>query len=246
MREVPRIAYLLPITRPETFSERANLIFEQRASQVARDRLHPFNIGQRFLQYDTYWEILDKQADIGVGINSSAFVYSGREIALDGTFFSDMKYRSGFFPKLFRGSVGSVDEEQIRPLEVPDQIAEESWWNRVKQSGNIRYGIRPFRVSPYAFVGFVVQRHGQSLVFGNVRYYYSHFTDHQFDVVLSSPLGQGMMLDIGLIQKMERDGDQERRVGVKFHKRLSENGSFFIGANHREVWKFYAGFEREW
>ena len=176
---------------------------------------------------------------------SKSIVYGVREAAVDLPIMLWIKDRQGFLADFLRNSVDSVGEEAVAPLDVSYRLVERSWWKRLTESGQVSYGIRPFRTSPYTFLSLGIKDGDRLLLLGHVRYYYCHFADHRFEISLSVPLAHGFAIDLGTSYQFGRNGEEERLV-VKVSKELKAGGIVHVGLEARERSAFFAGIAFPW
>lgn len=94
----------------------------------------------------------------GSDLFAKTFLNSFRETMIDCL---DLEDRLGetqpfhFFSQMFEGSVGRTAEERVE-LDSPNMTESEirrTWFQRLRSQKFLHYGVRPFRTSPYVFVG---------------------------------------------------------------------------------------------
>ncbi len=94
----------------------------------------------------------------GSDLFAKTFLNSFRETMIDGLQLEDRLGETQpfhFFSQMFEGSVGRTAEERVE-LDSPSMTESEirrTWFERLRSSKFLHYGIRPFRTSPYVFVG---------------------------------------------------------------------------------------------
>lgn len=151
------------------------------------------------------------------------------------------------------GSIGSVEEEKIKPTNLLPQYAEQSWWKKVRNNGVLRYGIRPFRTSPYAYLSMKVKDDdGSELFLFHLRYRFKSLESHKAEALFAIPLRYGWELNTGFEYSSSKR-DEER--GEKFvwtigmEKRLSKENAyntFFVAANVNRDSEIKTGFRQSW
>ena len=130
---------------------------------------------------------------------SDAFGSSARDAALDLDLpiMEWVRGRQGIVADFLWNSFDGVEEQSVSPLDPSYRSVAHSWWNKQSEDGPFRYGVRPFRTSPYAYFGWRV-RHGDRVwLLGDARYYCRNFRDQRCELALSAPIGRDLSLELG-------------------------------------------------
>ena len=238
-----------PLESPpgDTIRDRFSVAFDRRVNEQFDDQFHPFNVMS--------WtrESVDREAgyltERATSAARNAFsksaVYGLREATVDLPILLWFEERQGILADFFRHSIGNVGEEAVVPLDPSYRPAEQSWWKRVEERNEVRYGIRPFTTSPYAFLSFVLKDGGTACLLGHVRYHYVSLAEHRFEVALSVPLGRGLGLDLGTSYQFGRHGREEGLV-VKLLKEFKSGGILYVSMEAREHPAVFAGIVLPW
>jgi hypothetical protein len=232
---------------PVFFWERLTYAFNDRSEEVFADRLHAFNM-LRWSMQSTEVDLSDfrdrtsRAAQNGL---STTLSYSIRDTIADSPLMLWLEERQGFLGSFLRDSIDGVEEESVSPLDGSYGLVEHSWWKNLRDSRAIRYGIRPFRTSPYLFTSFAVQDHNELLFMSHVRYYYDKLADHRFEIAVSVPLTYGFTLSAGTSYQFGQHSN-EGRTGVKLFKELSTGGIVHLGFELRERPTLLAGITLLW
>ena len=239
----------IPLESPpgDTVQDRFRVAFDQRVNERLIDQFHPFNVIGWTL------ESVDKQADFvnerATSAARNAFaksaVYGLREATVDLPILLWLEERQGILSDFFRRAIGNRGEEAVVPLDPSYRPAEQSWWKRLEEKNEVRYGIRPFSTSPYAFLSFILKEGDAVSLLGHVRYHYLSFAEHRFDIALSVPLGRGLGFDLGTSYQFGRHRHQEGLV-FKLLKELKSGGVLHIGIEARERPAMFAGMALPW
>jgi hypothetical protein len=176
---------------------------------------------------------------------SQSVAYGAREATIDLPVVAWLDDHQSWLAGLLRNSFGSVEEEAISPTKLSYQPVEQSWWNRLSQDGNLRYGLRPFKSNPYAFLGWAIRDGDQLLVLSNIRYHYENFADHNFEFALSVPLMNHCSFDLGTSYQFGRHEDQ-KRLALKFNRALKAGGILNIGFELQKHPVLLAGLAFQW
>jgi hypothetical protein len=234
-----------PVENATAFWDHFKSSFGERADEVLSDRLDPLDVlrrtstslsdGAAFREYPT---------KAGVGAISKSVVYSFREAFFDLPGMVWLKGRQDFFTDVLRNSIDSVGEESVSSKNVSYRAVEQSWWKDVSEKGGLRYGIRPFRSSPYAFLSFNLTDGNQSILMGHLRYRLNHFNEHDFDLEISVPIAPGLAVGIGSSYKF--GGDEERSVGLTVTKALKHGGVLHFGAGVSQHPSLFASLTKAW
>jgi hypothetical protein len=215
---------------PVLFSERVVSAFERRADPVFADRLHSFKMMRITLlpdgsEPDDFQERTASAAQSGL---SKAITYSLRDAVAESPLMVWLAEREERVAAFLRDTIDGVEEESISPLDASYGVTERSWWRSLKRNGGLRYGLRPFRSSPYAFTSFAFKENDQALFFGHVRYYYDDLNAHKFEFAMSLPLMHGYALDLGTSYRL---GSHETpgRMALKIVRELRWGGILHFG-----------------
>jgi hypothetical protein len=214
--------------------ERFFYSFDDQADDVFADRLHSLNMVKWSLNLNADDKTFQSRtASAAQNALVKTATYGARDAVVDVSLMVWLQDRQEWLADFLRDSIDSVEEESVSPLAGSYGRAERSWWKRVARSDSIRYGIRPFRTSPYAFTSFAVKDEGRTLFLSHVRYYYDHFSSHRFEFALSLPLLHGIALDMGTSYQFDRH-DGKERVAIKLTKELASSGIIHFGFEFRE------------
>lgn len=138
---------------------------------------------------------------------------------------------------LFRGlrdSIAGVDEEEINTTVFSLAPAERSWFSSLQHSDVVRYGVRPFRTSPYGFVsvGFSDPDIEQKIAL-HLRIYAERFARQRMEAVASVQLTSSW--EVAGAMSYEPKRDTQDKGPLAFSVRLqkifaSPESAFVIGA----------------
>ena len=238
-----------PLETPpgETFRERFSEAFDRRVNEQFDDKFHPFNVmiwASESIDRDAGY--LSERATSAVrNAFSKSAVYGLREATVDVPILLWFEERQGVLVEFFRRAIGNAGEEGVVPLDPSYRPAEQSWWKRLTERNEVRYGIRPFTTSPYAFLSFVLKEGGTACLLGHVRYHYVSLAEHRFEVALSVPLGRGLGIDLGTSYQFGRHGHEEGLV-VKLLKEFKSGGILQVSLEAREHPAMFAGIAFPW
>jgi len=215
-----------------TFWECFKVAFDRNLDDSFADKFHPLSV--------LNWSLKPAEAetdseffrDHSTRAARNALVGSAengaRIAAVDLPLLLSLEERQGVIADFLRNSVGNVEEEAVAPLDPSYRQAERSWWQELSESGEVCYGIRPFRANPYAFVSLCVKDGDRLLLLGHLRYHYEHFADHCFELAASVPLARGFAVDLGTSYQFGRHAEEKRLV-VKLSKELNGGGIVHVG-----------------
>jgi hypothetical protein len=233
-----------PVELPpgEAFLERFKVAFDRRVEDQFTDRLYPFNVMNWSIEMgdQAYDEFRERTTSAARHALTKSVVYGLREASVDLPIMSWLEDRQDFLAAFLRNSVDSVGEEAVAPLDLSYRVAERSWWKRLSENGDVHFGVRPFRTSPYAFMSTAIRDDDRLLMLAHVRYHYRNFADHRFEIALSVPLAHGFEVDLGTSYQFGRHGNEERLV-VKLEKEFKSGGILHIGCEAGEHPAFFAG-----
>lgn len=240
--EVPTHVLGLPVEVPFSFWERFELAFSQRSERVFTDRFHALNTSnwQMEMASRSADEFRDHTTHMARGAFSRSVTTSFREAALELSIVNWLEGRRGVLADFLRQAVDTVDEESVSPLDPSYRALERSWWQRLAESRDFHYGIRPFRTSPYVFVSKGFWSGDTLLVLMNLRYHYRDLAEHQFECALSVPLARGFALDLGTAYQLRRQ-DEALNMVLKISKQLQHGGIVHVGLEVKEHPRFQVG-----
>lgn len=238
-----------PVEAPpgEAFLERFTVAFDRQVDETFADRLHPFNFMNWSIELADYGHdhLRERAASEARDAFTKSVVYGIREATVDLPILAWLEERQGLLADFLRNSLDAVGEEAVAPVEVSYRPAERSWWQRLAEDGDVHYGIRPFRTSPYAFLSFSVKDGDTLVMLANMRYYYRNFANHCFELALSMPLPHGLAVDIGTSYQFGRRVEQDGLV-VKVFKEFKSGGILHVGLEARQHPAFFAGIAFPW
>jgi len=240
--EVPKRVLATPVAPPETFWERFEFAFDHNAQRVFTDRFHSFNTMRWYLELADHSadELRDRTTREARGAFSRSVVTGVREAAIDLPFMVWLEGRQDFLSDLLLHSLDTVEEEAVAPLDPAYRLLERSWWQRLSNSRDFYYGLRPFQTSPYAFIGMGIRNGDTVLVLAHLRYHYSHYADHEFEFALSLPLAHGVSIDAGTAYRFGQH--QEAQVVVlKLFKQFAGGGIMHVGMELQQHPTFVVG-----
>jgi hypothetical protein len=231
----------------DAFLDRFTVAFDRRSGELFADRFHPFNVMNWTIELaeGDHEHLRERASSTGRNAFTKSIVDGAREAAVDLPLMLWLKDRQGFLAEFLRNSVDSVGEESVAPLDVSYRPGERLWWNELSDNGDMRYGIRPFRTSPYAFVSWGLRNEDGTFLLGHVRYYYDRLADHRFEFAMSLPLANRCSLDFGTSYQFGRHDDQGR-LTIKFSKEFKSGGIVHVGLEARDHPAFFAGITLPW
>jgi hypothetical protein len=232
----------------EPFWERFEVAFDRRVQDQFAERLHPFNVMSWSIELgdNNYDDLRERITSAAHRALTKSVMHGLREAAIDLPIMLWLTDRQGFLADFLRNSVGNVAEEAVSSLDVLYDPVERSWWKRrLAEDRHFRYGIRPFRTSPYAFLSLSIKDGDTLFLLGHVRYHYREFSEHRFEIVLALPLPHGLAIDIGTSYQLGQDA-AEQRVVFKLAKEFKGGGILHVGLEVREYPAFLAGIAFPW
>ena len=238
-----------PLETPpgETIRERFSAAFDRRVNEQFDDRFHPFSVmtwARESIDRDAGY-LSARATSAARNAFSKSAVYGLREATVDVPILLWFEERQGILADFFLNSFGNVEEEAVVPLDPLYRPAEQSWWKRLADRNDLRYGIRPFTASPYAFLSFVLKEGDTVSLLGHMRYRFVSFAEHRFEVALSVPLGRGLGFDLGTSYQFGRHGHQQGLV-VKLLKEFKSGGILHVSMEAREHPALFAGIALPW
>lgn len=224
-----------------SFWERFHQAYDGRATQVFGDLLHPLKLMElKFERPADSWDQHHERGDRAVrNAFLKSFEYGLRDASLDLPVMDWLKDREDALGNFLADSVDAVEEESVAPFDLSYGQSERSWWKTLAEKRALRFGMRPLRRSPYAFVALRIEEAGRTLMLANVRYYLRNFSDHRFELSLSIPVPGGMTCDLGTYYQFGRHEDEKRLV-VKLFKPL-KHGIAHLGVEVQRIPVMFAG-----
>ena len=231
-----------PEESPVTFWERFDQAFANNSEKIFSDRFHSINTLNWYLApVDGGFESFgDRGARTAAGALSRSVVTGFREAAIDLPFMEWLDGQRGFVVDLVMDSLDTIEEESVNPLNPSYRILEKSWWKRLSESRGFRYGLRPFQISPYAFVSAGIWSGDSLLAMTHLRYHYRRFSEHQFEMSMSVPLSRGVSFDVGAARIVGREADSAKLV-FKLSKLLKSGGIVHVGMEAKDRPSFLVG-----
>lgn len=226
------------------FWERLTATFDRRASGVFFDRFQSLSVVNWNL--DTSEAAHDRPARAAFRALTKSIRHSLRDAVFSLPGMDWLNERDDALADFFRGSIGSADEESVAPLDVSYRPSERSWWDALAEKGGLRYGVRPFRSSPYAFVSFKVRHLNEARLLGHLRYHFRNFAEHEFEFALSVPVAGRLSLGFGTSYKMGQDEPNEAAAGLTMFKSFRNGGLMHLGAEIRRSPGLFAGLAVPW
>ncbi|MGC3958323.1 MAG: hypothetical protein QM813_10395 [Verrucomicrobiota bacterium] len=242
--QVMQAEYRLPeirleATSPEPFTswEHFETAFQRNADRIFTDRFHPLQTTHWELAVDDFRTQPSRTASKAL---TRTLTTSARSAAVELPLVMWLEDRQGFLVDLLRSTVEENDEEAVNPLDPSYRVTEKSWWQRLADNKNIYFGVRPFRTSPYAYISSTIRNGDTLLLMAHVRYHYSNFAEHQFEVALSMPLSPGLALELGTAYQFTEHSEMSVVV-LKLAKQIGQHGVMHAGIEVQEHPRFLAG-----
>lgn len=228
--ELPALVIQSPREQPFTLWKQFEFAFEANAEKVFTDRFHSLNTMHWYVELSgrDAGEFRDHTALAARRGFSRSVVTSIKEAGFTLSVMDWLDGHRGLLAEILLQAIDTADEEAVAPLDPSYRDLERTWWRRLSESRGFRYGIRPFRTSPYAFVSAGLWSGDSLLALAHVRYYYRDFADHQFEFALSVPLARGFSLDVGTAYQFGRREDSTRMV-LKLSKQFEGGGIVHVG-----------------
>jgi len=226
-----------------------HVAFDHRATGVFGDRFQPFNVSP----VNALWtgRDFDHLPDYNVSLARNAFASSLRLSARDTVLDLDLpiiawlRERPGFFASFLWNSLDNADEESVSPFDPSYRSVARSWWRALSEDGHLRYGLRPFRNDPYAYLGWSIKDRERVLLLGDARYYFKNFGDHRFELTLSAPVTRNISLELGTSYQFGTH-QTERRTVLKLLKTFKSGGTLHVALEVREHPMAVAGITLPW
>ena len=247
-QSVDRYSYLQP-GEPASLWTMYKAAFDHRATAVFADQFQTFN----FSPVNALWTGRDFSLlpDHGFSVARNAFASSFRLSARDTVLDLDLpvltwlRERPGFLGSLLWDSLDTVDEESVAPFDPVYRSVARSWWHTLADDGHLRYGLRPFRADPYAYLGWSIKDRNHVLLLGDARYYFKNFGDHRFEMTLSAPVTRTISLELGTSYQFGTH-PTERRTVFKLLKTFKSGGILHVAVEVREHPMVAAGITLPW
>ncbi len=231
----------LPPNKPDTLWERFEFAIERNTERVFKARFHPLNMAQWHLLSDADAAAYREQVPrLGRNAMTRSVTTAAREVAFELPVMIWLDGQRSFLADFLLNSVDAVEEESVAPLDPNYRVLERSWWKRLSDSRNLRFGVRPFRTSPYAFMSASVWNGDSLLMLTHVRYHFRNFADHHFEMAVSLPLTHGFAMDVGTAYHMTRR-DDFKHIVLKLSKQFADGGIVHIGMEAEEKPRFVVG-----
>ncbi len=240
---------ITPLESPpgDTVRDRFRVAFDRNIDEQFGDQFHPFSVMgwvHEAVDRDAGY-VSDRATTAARGSVSKSAMTGLREATVDVPILLWLDERQGILADFFRNSLGNIGEEAVAPLDPSYRPAEQSWWKALAERNEVRYGIRPFTTSPYAFLSFVLKEGGTVSLLGHLRYHYISFAEHRFEVALSVPLGRGLGLDLGTSYQFGRHGHEDGLV-VKLLKEFKSGGILHLSMEAGQHPAVFAGMALPW
>lgn len=221
-------------TTPFLFVERLAFALDRRADNVFADQLRSFNMVKWSLSLNTVNDdFRDRTDSAAKGALSKSISHGFRDAIAESPFMLWLEDRQATLAAFLKDSIDSAEEEAVSPLDASYGLVEQSWWRNVRRNGALRFGLRPFRTSPYAFTSFAVRDGDEVLFLGHLRYYYDRLAEHRLELATSIPLVHGYILDVGTSYR-PLSGEAPARFAVKVFKELRIGGIAHLGFELKE------------
>jgi hypothetical protein len=222
---------------PDAFWELFNVQFDNRAAGVFEDQYNPFN----FSNWNALWtdrnfnQFYDYNTGVARHTFSDAFRSSARDAALelDLPMLEWMGERQGFLSDFLWNSLDSVEEQSVSPLNLSYQPEESSWWNEQSEGSALRYGVRPFRTDPYAYLSWRVKDGGRVWLLGDARCYYVNFGNQRFELALSAPIAHGVSIELGTSYQFGTQPAQ-KEMALKLLKTFKSGGIVYVALQEHQ------------
>lgn len=231
----PKPFVLEDVPNVETFDfwELASYLFENRIDRSFYNSFRPARAAQISLQFHGDHERAYTRArDKAVGNLHSSVRYAAREMLMLSPIYIRTEEwliaNARYVGEFLHNSVDSIDEEEIRALDMVSSESEQSWFRKVRREHSIKYGIRP-RHNPYFFVSSRVSHQNETLFVVSVRYHLEDFSEHRMETVVSIPIAHHITLSSGFTYEINNPEDIRMVVRVsKYWKRTGATASLGV------------------
>lgn len=232
----------LQTVEPTSFWGKFHHAYDERAEEVFADRLHPLKVmGFSLRRPADSWEQTVERGDRAVkNAFVKSFEYSLRDASFGLPLMNWLELRQDALGSFLADTVDAVEEESVSPFDLSYGQVERSWWKSLSEKRAYRFGLRPFGASPYAFLGLRLKEAGQTLLLGNMRYYFQNFADHRFELSVSIPMPAGIAFDLGTFYQFGPD-EVQRRLVAKLFKPLKNGGIAHLGVEVQRDPVVFAG-----
>ena len=229
-----------------SFWERFQSAWDYRVDDVFTSRFQPFRVMGWTLKHpeDSWSQFLERGNRTARSSLGRSIEYSLRDAAVSLPIIGWLEMQEEVLGELLTDSVDAVEEEAITPTDPWIHPAELGWWRSLAERRVLRYGVRPFRTDPYAFLSVRFKEGDRLLALGHVRYYFRDFADHRFELALSLPVTKGFSLDVGTAYQFGRHED-EKKIVVKLFKPL-KRGMIHLGVEIEKQPTLLAGLSMSW
>jgi hypothetical protein len=232
----------LEAKEPTDFVSRWHAAYDERTEEVFTDRLHPLKVMEISLKNPggTREDIVERNDRAVKGAFIKSFEYSLRDASFGLPVMNWLESSQDAFGSFLHDSVDAVEEESVSPFSLSSGQAERTWWQSLATKRPYRFGLRPFRTSPYAYLALRLKEAGQTVLMGNLRYYLQNFSDHRFELSFSIPMPGGMAFDVGTYYQFGLHEEQHRMV-AKIFKPLTHGGMLHLGVEVQRNPLIFAG-----
>jgi len=232
----------LQAEQPSGFMSRWRAAYNVQTDEVFADRLNPLKVMEFSLtRPGASWEETVQRGDRAVkAAFAKSFEFSLRDASLGLPLMNWVDERQDMFGSFLADSVDAVEEESVSPFDLSSGQAERTWWKSLATKRAYRFGLRPFMTSPYAYLAVRLKEAGETIVLGNMRYYFQNFADHKFELSLSFPMPGGIALDLGTFYQFGPHHEQHRFV-AKLFKPLKFGGMAHLGVEVQKDPVLFAG-----
>ena len=236
---------------PVAFWELVDVAFDHRAVGVFEDQFSPLN----FSYWNALWtdrgfnHLADYNAGVARHAISDAFRWSARDAALelDLPGLEWLRERQGFLADLLWNSLDSVEAQSVSPLNPSYLSVGRSLCHEQSEGGPLRYGVRPFRSDPYAYLGWRIKDGDCVWLLGDARYYYYYrnLRDHCFELALSTPITRDLSIELGTSYKFGTNHAEKKAV-LKLLKTFKSGGALHVALEAGQQPVLIAGITVPW
>ena len=239
--------YELSAGQTAVFWQNFKIAFDQHADEVFTDQFHPFKVMNRDMESaDTdSSKFRERSSHAAWNSLSKSLVGSIRDAAVHLSAMSWIEERQGWLANFLWNSVDSVQEEAVAPLDPSYHPIEQSWWEALSEKRQVRYGVRPLQKDPYAFLSFGIKDGDRIFLLGHVRYHYSDFSDHRFELAFSVPVTRSVSVNVGTLYQFGMHAE-EKKITVKIFKEFKSGGILHVGFEAQQHPTLLAGVAVPW
>jgi len=233
----------LEVEKPNDFLSRWHAAYDERTDEVFAERLHPLKVMEFSLKNpgDSREDVMERSDRAVKGAFVKSFEYSLRDAAFGLPLMNWIESSQDVFGSFVHDSVDAVEEESVSPFSLYSGQAERTWWQSLTTKRSYRFGLRPFRSSPYAYLAMRLKEAGETVLMGNLRYYLQNFSDHRFEISFSIPMPGGIAFDVGTYYQFGPHEEQQRAVARLF-KPLAHGAMLHLGVEVQRNPLVFAGF----